>query len=410
MSKRLMELREQRQKAVHDARQINEKVLAEKRDMTSEEETRFNAFMADQEKLGKQIKDEERLLEAERETRGEEQRGNKTESAGAPAGKVDRRATKEYAEAFGALLRGGAKSLTGDQQRALQADIDTDGGFIVAPQEFVKKLIKTVDDLVYVRQYATVLPVTTSTSIGAPSLDSDPADGDWTAEILTGSEDSSMKFGGRELHPYPLAKRIKVSKRLLRTSALPIEELVAQRLAYKFAIPQEKAFLLGDGNNKPLGVFQASTAGIPAARDITTDNTATAFTMDGLINAKYALKAGYQKNAKWMFHRDGVRLAAKLKDSTNQYLWQPSNIVGEPDTLLGVPVLMSEYVPNTFTTGQYVGIIGDFSYYWIADALDFSIQVLNELYAETNQIGYIARMESDGMPVLGEAFARVKLA
>jgi hypothetical protein len=38
------------------------------------------------------------------------------------------------------------------------------------------------------------------------------------------------------------------------------------------------------------------------------------------------------------------------------------------------------------------------------------IQVLYELDAATNQIGFISRAECDGMPVLEEAFARVKLA
>ena len=83
---------------------------------------------------------------------------------------------------------------------------------------------------------------------------------------------------------------------------------------------------------------------------------------------------------------------------------------GEPDTILNRPLNMSEYVPNTFTTGLYVGMFGDLSKYWIADALDLQVQRLIELYAETNQDGFIGRMESDGMPVLAEAFARVKLA
>ncbi len=42
--------------------------------------------------------------------------------------------------------------------------------------------------------------------------------------------------------------------------------------------------------------------------------------------------------------------------------------------------------------------------------MEFSIQVLKELYAESNQIGYIGRMECDAQPVLSEAFVRVKLA
>ena len=80
-----------------------------------------------------------------------------------------------------------------------------------------------------------------------------------------------------------------------------------------------------------------------------------------------------------------------------------------PDTILELPFFMSEYATNTFTTGKHVGIIGDFSFHWIADSLEFSIQVLKELYAESNQVGYIGRMECDGQPVLSEAFVRVKL-
>jgi HK97 family phage major capsid protein len=72
-------------------------------------------------------------------------------------------------------------------------------------------------------------------------------------------------------------------------------------------------------------------------------------------------------------------------------------------------VFLSEYAPNTFTSGKYVGILGDFRFYWIADALDMQIQRLVELYAETNQVGLIGRLETDGMPVLSEAFTRVTL-
>ena len=77
---------------------------------------------------------------------------------------------------------------------------------------------------------------------------------------------------------------------------------------------------------------------------------------------------------------------------------------------MGFPFLMSEYAPSTFTTGLYVGILGDFSLYWIVDALSMEVQRLEELYAATNQIGFIGRLETDGAPVLEEAFTRVKLA
>lgn len=313
-------------------------------------------------------------------------------------------ATTEYRKQFAHFIR------SGDRLAALQAGSDTLGGYTVAPQQFLAQLIKFVDNAVFIRQLATVIQLTGAASLGVPTLDTDMGDADWTSELLTGSEDSSMAFGKRELRPVPLARRIKLSNRLLASSALNVEALAAQRMAYKFGVVEESAYLTGTGANQPLGVFTASSNGISTARDVSTDNTTTAMTADGLINAFYSLKAPYQASSVWVFHRDGVKQLRKLKDGEGQYLWQPGLQGGQPSLILGRPYVQSEYAPNTFTTGQYVGIVGDFSYYWIAVSLSMTVQRLVELYAETNQIGLVGRMELDGMPVLEEAFARVKLA
>jgi HK97 family phage major capsid protein len=145
---------------------------------------------------------------------------------------------------------------------------------------------------------------------------------------------------------------------------------------------------------------------------VSTGNTTTTITADGLIEAKYTLKPQYQNSptCRWMFHRNALKMIRKMKDGDGQYLWRPGLVGDKGDMILDVPFIMSEYVPSTFTTGLYVGIIGDFRFYHIADALDPSIQVVIELYAATNQTGYFIRLETDGLPVLEEAFARVTLA
>jgi HK97 family phage major capsid protein len=315
-------------------------------------------------------------------------------------------AEPDHVREFTRWMRNGTMS---QELRALQADSDTLGGYLVTPMQFVDRLIQAVDNMVYIRQWATVFPVPNADSLGAPSLDTDPADPTWTSELSIGSEDNDMAFRRRELHPHPLAKYIKVSRKLLR--AVPdTEGLVQQRLGYKFGVTMENAYLNGSGAQQPLGVFTASDDGISTGRDASTGNTDTEIRFDGLIEAKYTLKQQYWARARWLFHRDGVKQIAKLKDGNGQYLWRESVRVGEPDRVLGFPVFMSEYAPNTFTTGLYVGILGDFSYVWIADALDMELQRLVELYAATNQVGFIGRMESDGMPVLEEAFVRVTLA
>lgn len=408
MSNKLKDLRDQRGKLVADARAILDKAEAEKRSASTEESAQFDAMMKQVGDLGDEVRRHEALVEAERDAAAQVARGMDSaqgEARGAAADPEVELRTK----AFTKLIISGQRSLNDAELRALQADSDTAGGFLVAPEQFVSGLIKNIDDMVFIRQRATKFSIPTAASLGAASLAADPADAVWTTELATGTEDSTMAFGKRVLNPHPLAKRLKVSNKLLRMAS-GAEGLVRARLAYKFGLAQENAFLTGTGVNQPLGLFTASNDGITTARDVSTGNTATAVTFDGLINAKFSLKGQYWQRSDWMFHRDVLSQIAKLKDGDGQYLWRESVRDGEPDRLLGRPVMMSEFAPNTMTASQYVGILGDYSNYWIADALDFQIQVLKELYAETDQTGFIGRLATDGMPTLAEAFARVKLS
>ena len=99
-----------------------------------------------------------------------------------------------------------------------------------------------------------------------------------------------------------------------------------------------------------------------------------------------------------------------MKTGDGDYIWKAGIAEASPATICGYPYDESEYMPNTFATTLYVGILGDWRYYWIVDALDMEIQVLTELYAATNQNAYVGRKETDGAPVLEDAWVRVKLA
>jgi HK97 family phage major capsid protein len=411
MSTALKDLRERRGRVVVEMRGLLDAAGTEKRDLSAEEQAKYDELFSQQEVVATQIAREERQQELDRRMAESASRGDashksselRTESAGP-------RASPEYRAAFDRFLGSGFGALASEELRSLRAGSSPDGGYIIAPEQFVKNLIKAVDDQVFMRGLATTFIVPQAASLGAPTLESDPSDADWTTELQTGSEDNSMSFGKRSLSPSPLAKRIKISQQLLRQALIGAEQLVIDRLSYKFAVTQEKVFLTGSGVGQPLGVFTAHASGISTARDVSTGNSTTNVTFDGLIEAKYTLKGQYWPKAKWLFHRDGMKRLVKAKDGEGQYIYRLSLRAGEPDSLLGLPLALSEYAPNTFSTGQYVGILGDFTNYWIVDALSMQIQRLNELYAETNQVGFIGRLETDGAPVLEEAFVRVKLA
>lgn len=415
MSKTSVELRQDRADLIAQARALYEE-RSDNGQLTAEDDQQFNELMKKADQLRDQYEQIERLEAAESDIDQRHNRGGAGDLRPDPNGDGENRgqpqtgrASAEYRSAYDQYLLNGQNGINLNEMRALQADNDTLGGFLVTPQQMVDTLIKNVDNMVYMRQFGTGYRVTSADSLGAPSLDNDPADATWTSEIGTVSEDSTMSFGKRNLTPHPLRKLIKVSQKLLR-KVPSSSDLVSDRLAYKFAVTWENAALNGSGSGQPLGVFTASNDGIPTGRDMSTDNTTTEVTADNLINNKYNLKGQYHPRARWIAHRDFFKMVAKLKDGEGQYLWRESVRAGEPDRLLGFPCHMSEYAPNTFTTGLYVAILGDFSQYWYVDALDFSIQRLNELYAATAQVGFIGQMESDGMPVVSEAFSRVKLA
>ncbi|HVK21377.1 MAG TPA: phage major capsid protein [Actinokineospora sp.] len=402
------DLRQKRAKAAADARALMDTAQAAGRALTGEEERQFDAHMDDADGFERTIKREEKLRAQERAL-GE--RAPDNAGAGADDDNNDENAARD--KAFRAYLVGGARSLTADQARALNASNDPEGGYLVAPQQWVAQLIQNIDDEVPFRALATVMQLTEGESLGVPTLDTDLTDAEWTSEIGTGSQDDSLKFGKREFRPNPLAKRVKISRTLLRRAAsMSPETIVRERMAYKFAVAAEKAYMVGDGNKKPLGVFTASADGISTGRDVSIGAAGaiplTPATGDQLITAKYTLKSKYWRSAQWLYHRDMIATVRKVKDNDGQYQWQPG-LSGTPDTLLELPLTASEFAPNTVAANNYVGLLGDFTHYWIADALDMDIQRLNELYAETNQVGYIGRLESDGMPVLEEAFVRLKV-
>lgn len=399
---RLKELLARRAALVAEQRALLDKATEDnKRELTTEETETYERMETDFDKIEKDIEAEERLLAREKKI------ADGIEANGGGNAAEDGALTAM--DGMRSWLVGGQDGMSPDEARALQADSDTQGGFLVTPVQFVQMLIKAIDNEVFMRGLSTVQTVQTAESLGAPSLDADPADPAWTPEIGPASEDSTMAFGNRELTPHKLTKLIKVSNKLLRLTTGGAEQIVVDRLAYKFGVTQENAFLNGSGAGQPLGVFTASANGITTSQDVSEDNDATKITADGLINALFDLKSGYMDNATWGFHRDAVKMIRKLKTGEGQYIWQAGLQAGVPSMILDRPYFMSEYAPNTFTTGQYVGIVGDFSHYWIADAELLEMQRLVELYAANDQTGFLGRSWTDGMPVLAEAFRRVKL-
>ena len=97
-----------------------------------------------------------------------------------------------------------------------------------------------------------------------------------------------------------------------------------------------------------------------------------------------------------------------MKDKNDNYIWKPSLEIGKPDTVLNRPILTSTYMPKV-EKGEKALLFGDFSYYWIADRQNRTFKRLNELYARTDQVGFLTTQRVDGKLILPEAITVLKM-
>lgn len=394
----ITEKKQKRAAIVTQARTILDKAEQENRDLTTEEENSYNVAMNDVEKLSKEIEREERQQTLERGLgKVETTEPNKDLDA---EGRAKEEKKKEMRSAFVVGLRTGNFS----EYRDLQMTNATQAGYLVTPEQLVAELIKDLDNYFFIRQYARKFTISGTQSLGFPKRTQRASRAIRGSELAAPIPDKQLAFGKREFRPKWMTAEILVSKPLLQNAAIDPEEIVRAELAYAFGQTQEQEFMTGNGAEEALGVFVASDLGISKARDVS-----GALNFDTLIEAKFSIKQQYWTNMRWIYHRDAVKQLAKIKDGDGQYIWRQSVMESEPDRLLGLPFLMSEYAPNDYSSGKYAGILGDLSQYWIADSLDMEIQALFELYARTNQVDFIARAANDGMPVLEESFARIKM-
>ena len=384
----------------------------EKRKFTAEEEAKYAKIEADLDGLKAKIdgaeKDESRKAKIEEVAKEFEVRQTARVDVG-----EDRPTVKDekYRNAFRSYLglTSAQDTLPVEQRGVLLVGSDPGGGYTV-PQEVNNTLIMIARNNFLMRNLSTVYTLSRAETLTFPKWASELGDVTFTAELLTGDEDTATPFAKVTLSPKPMARRARISKTLIRQSALNIESIIMDALGYSAGRVEENAFLNGSGANEPLGVFTASAQGIDTDRDVSTGNTSTSIQCDGLIEAKYTMHPSYLSRCKWIFHRDAHKQIRKLKDGEGQYIWRPGISGDKGDMILDIPALMSEYAPHTFTSTLYVGILGDFSKYYIVDSLGTTIQTLTELYAASNENGYILRKETDGAPVVDEAFVRVALA
>ena len=295
--------------------------------------------------------------------------------------------------------------------RAFQMDLDTTGGYLRPPDAMSADVIQGVDDMVYIRQVANVIPVRIGQEYVGRVRHTRQDDATWTTEHQQIIEDETVDYGVYTWRPHRLTKLLLVSRDLLQMGSDIFMQEFSSEAMYAFDVTQEKAFLTGTGAGQPQGVLVNGPDGGPIGSDRVSSvgNTNTAMTYDGIVTAEFELKAQHRRMAKWMFHRHGVRNLYTIKNDEGTPYFRNKMAEGESDSMGGRMVMESEYMPNTFTTGLTVGILANWYHYRIVESKTFEVQVLDQPWARVNQVGYLFRWYLDAKPELSEAFIRLAL-
>ena len=388
----VLELREKRANAWEAAKAFLDSRRSDKGILSAEDDATYTKMEQEITDLGKEIARQERqeALEAELS------KPTAAPLTGKPlGGSVDERtgrATDEYRSNFWNLMR--TKSPMPQVVDALRIGSDTEGGYLV-PDEYERTLVEALQEENIFRSLAHIIR-TASGERKIPVVSS-KGTASWIEEGGAFPE-SDDTFGQVTIGAYKLGTTIKISEELLNDSVFDLESYIAREFARRIGTKEEEAFFTGDGSGKPLGVLAdkgGAEIGVTAA-------SATAITSDELLDLYYSLLSPYRKKAVWVVNDSTIKAIRKLKDNNGQYLWQPGLIANAPDTILGRPVKTSAFMPSIAAGAKSI-IFGDFNYYWIADRQGRTFKRLNELYATTGQVGFLASQRVDGKLILPEA-------
>lgn len=293
------------------------------------------------------------------------------------------RASEEYKNDMIAALRSNFRTVTD----LLQESVAADGGYLV-PDEFDAQIVEALNENNIMRSVARVIKTDGEHKI--PIAEAAP-EAAWLdeGEKLTNSD---MNFEQIILDAHKLGVAIPVTEELLADAGYNIQRFVTRSIGRSLGNGEENKFLNGDGTKGPTGIFDPTNGGVLA---VTAE--ASGISSDNIVDLIYSLKKPYRKNAKFIMNDKMIKTVRKLKDGDGKYMWSDSLIAGEPATLLGYPVLTSEYAPEDKMA------FGDYEYYTIGDRGVRAISRYNELGALEGQVYFVGKERVDGKLTLKEA-------
>ena len=303
----------------------------------------------------------------------------------------------------------------GVELKALAGTSDAAGGYAV-PEELDSEIGRLLTSISPIRAIANVVRVGSAGYRKLVTVGGTPSG--WVSETAARPETATPTFieiapPFGELYANPAA-----SQAMLDDAAFDVEAWLAQEIATEFARAEGSAFVSGNGVNRPKGFLAApSSAQGDSARpfgtlQFLTTGAAGAFPGthpgDKLIDLVQTLRPPYRQGAVFVMNSATASAIRKFKTSTGGFLWQPSLVAGQPDTLLGYPVVEAEDMPDVAADSLSVAFGNFRAGYLIAERTE--TQILRDPFTNKPFVHFYATRRVGGQVANSEAIKLLKFS
>lgn len=376
-----------RAKAEADARSILDTAAEEKRDLSPEEETRFDAFVAESDKRKARIAKLTTMTEAA--AVGESVRDIIVDAVAVeqPAdkeGSYSQRIVAAVMETIDVYQRGGKAGTISldvpwdelairkvhDEVRAISDFADSASLYVSDFSTRVAIYQRTVSPWI---NLAEVVSADNGRPLILPNLTVDPTA--YSPGEGTAITESTPTLGTATATP--------VSYKALSYVSMEAEEDEVVGLMSLIAKSQGRQLGLDFGSASTTAILAAATNG-GTAGGLGGGSTATFIGYEDLLDLKYGRPAPYRLVGSWVMSNGMIKKTRKFTDTQGQYLWQPAIAQGQPDRFDGQPVYEDPYLAAPASATKSV-LYGDASA-WTIKQRPLRVAISTEYRFNTDQV------------------------
>jgi len=303
--------------------------------------------------------------------------------------------TKEerHTRVFEAAMRGQELPESGREFRDQNVGTNSAGGYLV-PAQFQASLIKAMkaygpmnDDTVIDR-----LTTNTGAKLTWPKMDDTANKGRMIGEATQVWSNAGVTLGTIDLDAYKgTSDAILVSAELLNDAEISVEAILNEAIAERLGRLVNYQLTLGTGASAPNGIV--TSVGTPSL--VTVANAAIA--TDDVLSLSHDVDPAYRGNpgVGFMFNDKTLLDLKKKKDNNGNYIWQPGTVGGAAATIFGHRYFINQDMAD-IATGAVPMLFGDFKKYRSRFVKNVVIKRLDERYADTDQVAFLAFIRFDG--------------